>query len=208
MMVFMAVATVSLVLAMKLPSYYRHARCEAEVSVRDHEVADRHVAVRPELSILLLCGGVLPAWYVTENLFFTLFVLLLAVAAYVDWMTTWIPDVLIFSLSWTVLLSGLPVASGLIPLPGAWAMLAPALMLNGLTALRRQPPALASGDLYLLPATGAWLSPESALLCLLASLLLSCFVGRYREEVPFITVLYPVFMVFSLCGVHFFWFSG
>lgn len=206
MLMLIGVVVVSFLLALKLPAYYLHARWEAEASVRSYESADRHVAVRPFLSIVLLCGGVLPAWYLTESLSFTLFVLLLAVAAYVDWMTTWVPDLLIFALSWMVLLGGLSTTSGLVPLPGAWAMLVPALMLNGLTALRRQPPALASGDLYLLPAAGAWLPPESALVCFLVSLLLSSVVGRFRKEVPFITILYPVFMVFSLCGDHFSWF--
>lgn len=206
MMVFIVVALVSLLLAVVLPTCYARAKRSAEASLIGRNEPQQAVAVRPVLSALLLCGGVLPSWYMTANLPFTLFVLLLAMTAYVDWMTTWVPDLLIFAMPWVVLTGGLTMHSVPFLLVGGAAMLVPALILNGISVMRGQSPALASGDLYVLPAIGIWLTPESAVLCFFISLFLSIPIGRYRQGVPFITVIYPVFMVFSLCGVHFSWF--
>lgn len=201
MLIFTGVLILALMLAFNLPVMYAGARLSAEQSCADTQGYPVAARTRPLLAALLLCGGVLPAWIITGSPLFALFVLLLASAAYIDCLTQWVPDVLIFALSWVALwaqLTGNP--DPVIPLSGAVVMLAPALILNVITWLRRQPSAIASGDLYVLPAVGVWLPPEWSGICLLLSLGLTALAGRYVEDVPFITVLYPVFMGVSLCG--------
>lgn len=189
----------SLMLAFNLPALYAGARvAAAESRVEDYPDVAR---IRPILAAVLLCGGVIPIWMLTHSPALVVFVLLLGSAAYIDCVTQWVPDLLIFLLSWLALTALIPGGPDALPvLAGAAVMLIPALVLNLITWLRSQPPALATGDLYVLPAIGAWLTPELSGVCLGASLLLTAVVGRYVRGVPFITVLYPVFVVVLLCG--------
>lgn len=189
----------SLMLAFNLPALYAGARIAATES--GAEAYPDVARIRPFLAVVLLCGGVFPAWMLTHSPAVALFVLLLGSAAYIDCVTQWVPDLLIFLLSWLALTALLPGGPDALPaLAGAAVMLLPALLLNLITWLRAQPPALASGDLYVLPAIGAWLTPEWSGACLATSLLLTAVAGRFVRGVPFITVLYPVFVVVLLCG--------
>ncbi|MDI9280078.1 prepilin peptidase [Pantoea sp. EABMAA-21] len=201
MLIIPAVLIFSLMLAFNLPALYASARIAAEASAAETQAYPDVAPIRPLLAAMMLCGGVFPAWLMTHNPAFVLFVLLLASAAYIDCVTQWVPDLIIFLLSWLSLTTLLPGGSDAIPaLTGAAVMLLPALLLNLITWLRSQPPALASGDLYVLPAIGAWLTPTWSGACLAMSLVLTAIAGRFVRGVPFITVLYPVFVAVSLCG--------
>lgn len=203
MLIIPVVLIFSLLLAFNLPGLYASAQLGAESSVAEKQAYPEVAPIRPLLAAVILFGGVLPAWLMTHNPAFVLFVLLLGSAAYIDCVTQWVPDLLIFLLSWIALTTLLPEASNAIPtLVGAAVMLLPALLLNLITWLRSQPPALASGDLYVLPAIGAWLTPTLSGACLVMSLVLTAAVGRFVQGVPFITVLYPVFVAISLCGAQ------
>ncbi|SFF37877.1 Type IV leader peptidase family protein [Kosakonia radicincitans] len=201
MLIIPAVLIFSALLAFNLPALYAGARRAAEASTAETQAYPEAAPIRPLLAGMLLCGGVLPAWILTHNPTFTLFVLLLGSAAYIDCVTQWVPDLLIFLLSWLALTTLLPGGPDAVPeLTGAAVMLLPALLLNLITWLRSQPPALASGDLYMLPAIGVWLAPSWSGACLAMSLVLTAIAGRFVRGVPFITVLYPVFVAVSLCG--------
>ncbi len=202
MLIIPAVLIFSAMLAFNLPALYAGARLAAETSTADAQAYPQVAPIRPFLAAVLLCGGVLPAWLLTHNTAFVLFVLLLGSAAYIDCVTQWVPDLLIFLLSWLALTTLLPGGPDAVPaLTGVAVMLLPALLLNLITWLRSQQPALATGDLYVLPAIGAWLTPSWSGACLVVSLLLTAIAGRFVRGVPFITVLYPVFVAVSLCGV-------
>ncbi|WP_226020156.1 A24 family peptidase [Serratia symbiotica] len=190
----------SLMLAYATPTLYERARQSAAQSHRTTDGWENPIRIRSCLAILLLGGGMLSVALVSSNPVFTLFVLLLGSAAYIDGVTQWVPDMLIFALSWVALSAVLPGKDPLPPLVGAAVMLLPALTLNLVTAWRSQPPALAAGDLYVLPAVGAWLTPEWAAACLGGSLVLAAIAGKFARSVPFIPILYSVFMVVSLCG--------
>jgi Type IV leader peptidase family. len=201
MLIIPAVLIFSLVLAFNLPALYASARIAAEASAAETQAYPDVAPIRPLLAAVMLCGGVFPAWLMTHNPAFVLFVLLLASAAYIDCVTQWVPDLIIFLLSWLALTTLLPGGADAIPaLTGAAVMLLPALLLNLITWMRSQPPALASGDLYVLPVIGAWLTPTWSGACLAMSLVLTAIAGRFVRSVPFITVLYPVFVAVSLCG--------
>jgi len=201
MLIIPAVLIFSVMLAFNLPALYAGARFAAEASVSETQAYPDAAPIRPLLAAAILCGGVLPAWIMTHNPAYVCFVLLLGSAAYIDCVTQWVPDLIIFLLSWLALTSLLPGDLDAIPaLTGAAVMLLPALLLNLITWLRSQPPALASGDLYVLPAIGAWLTPGGSGACLAMSLILTAIAGRFVQGVPFITVLYPVFVAVSLCG--------
>ncbi|MEN4545963.1 prepilin peptidase [Pantoea agglomerans] len=201
MLIFPAILIFSVMLAFNLPALYAGARIAAEASADETQFYPEVAPIRPLLAAVLLCGGVFPAWLMTHNPAFTLFVLLLGSAAYIDCVTQWVPDLMIFLLSWLALTAILPDSPDAITaLTGAAVMLLPALLLNLITWLRSQPPALASGDLYVLPAIGVWLTPVLSGACLALSLVLTAIAGRFVRGVPFITVLYPVFVVVSLCG--------
>lgn len=203
MLIIPAVLIFSLILAFNLPALYAGARLAAESSAAETQAYPDVAPIRPLLAAVMLCGGAFPAWFLTHNPAFVLFVLLLASAAYIDCVTQWVPDLLIFLLSWLALTTLLPGATDALPaLSGAAVMLLPALLLNLITWLRSQPPALASGDLYVLPAIGAWLNPGWSGVCLAMSLILTAIAGRFVRGVPFITVLYPVFVAVSLCGAR------
>lgn len=201
MLIIPAVLIFSLILAFNLPALYAGARLAAESSAAETQAYPDVAPIRPLLAAVMLCGGVFPAWVLTHNPAFVLFVLLLASAAYIDCVTQWVPDLLISLLSWLALTTLLPGATDALPaVTGAAVMLLPALLLNLITWIRSQPPALASGDLYVLPAIGAWLTPTWSGACLALSLVLTAIAGRFVRGVPFITVLYPVFVAVSLCG--------
>lgn len=201
MLILPAILIFSVMLAFNLPALYAGARIAAETSAAETQAYPEVAPIRPLLAVVLLCGGVLPAWLMTHNPAFTLFVLLLGSAAYIDCVTQWVPDLMIFLLSWQALTALLPNRPDAIAaLIGAAVMLLPALLLNLITWIRSQPPALASGDLYVLPAIGVWLTPTLSGACLALSLVLTAIAGRFVRGVPFITVLYPVFVVVSICG--------
>jgi len=201
MLILPAILIFSVMLAFNLPALYAGARIAAETSAAETQAYPEVAPIRPLLAAVLLCGGVLPAWLMTHNPAFTLFVLLLGSAAYIDCVTQWVPDLMIFLLSWLALTALLPDRPDAITaLIGAAVMLLPALLLNLITWIRSQPPALASGDLYVLPAIGVWLTPTLSGACLALSLVLTAIAGRFVRGVPFITVLYPVFVVVSICG--------
>lgn len=201
MLILPAILIFSLMLAFNLPALYAGARIAAEASAAETQAYPEVAPIRPLLAAVLLCGGVLPAWLMTHNPAFTLFVLLLGSAAYIDCVTQWVPDLMIFLLSWLALTALLPDSPDAItPLSGAAVMLLPALLLNLITWIRSQPSALATGDLYVLPAIGVWLTPAWSGACLALSLVLTAIAGRFVRGVPFITVLYPVFVMVSLCG--------
>lgn len=201
MLILPAILIFSVMLAFNLPALYAGARIAAGTSAAETQAYPEVAPIRPLLAVALLCGGVLPAWLMTHNPAFTLFVLLLGSAAYIDCVTQWVPDLMIFLLSWLALTALLPDRPDAITaLIGAAVMLLPALLLNLITWIRSQPPALASGDLYVLPAIGVWLTPTLSGACLALSLVLTAIAGRFVRGVPFITVLYPVFVVVSICG--------
>lgn len=201
MLIFPVVLFFAVMLAFNLPALYASARLAADVSHTEGQAYPEVAPIRPFLAAVLLGGGVIPAWLLTHNPGFVLFVALLGSAAYIDCVTQWVPDLLIFLLSWLALTTLLPGCPDAIPaLAGAAVMLLPALLLNLITWLRSQPPALASGDLYVLPAVGAWLTPTLSGVCLAISLVLTAIAGRFVRGVPFITVLYPIFVAVSLCG--------
>lgn len=203
MLIVLSVVIFALLLAFKLPFFYERAKISAIQSQAATTKEGKTARPQPFLAVVLVCGGVLPAWLMTHNPFFTMFVLLLGSGAYIDCVTQWVPDVLIFALSWGALCAMLPAAlNAQQVLMGAAVMLIPVLALNLVAMLRAQPLALASGDLYVLPAIGAWLTPGSSALCLATSLALAMLSGRYVRGVPFITVLYPVFVGVSLCAVR------
>ncbi|MCX8963108.1 prepilin peptidase [Erwinia psidii] len=201
MLIILGVLIFSLMLAFNLPVLYTSARLGAAESCADTTADLGVVRIRPFLAVLILCGGVIPAWVMTHNPLLAFFVLLLGSAAYIDSMTQWVPDVLIFILSWVSLIALLPGQfDALGVLAGAVVMILPAIALNLITWRRSQPTAFASGDLYVLPATGVWLAPEWAGVCMAISLTLTLIASRYVRGVPFITVLYPVFVVVAICG--------
>lgn len=201
MLIFPAILIFSVMLAFKLPALYAGARIAAEASASETQLYPEVAPIRPLLAAVLLCGGVIPTWLMTHNPAFALFVLLLGSAAYIDCTTQWVPDQMIFLLSWLALTAILPDSpDAMTALIGAAVMLLPALLLNLITWIRSQPPALASGDLYVLPAIGVWLTPTLSGTCLALSLVLTAIAGRFVRGVPFITVLYPVFVVVSICG--------
>ncbi|PUW01528.1 prepilin peptidase [Cronobacter sakazakii] len=201
MLIFPGILLFSVMLAFFLPAIYTGARIAASESCAEADGYPLDARIRPLLAALLICGGVFPVWFLTGNTWFVAFVLLLGTAAYIDCITQWVPDLLIFLLSWVALAGTLPgVPDSLLTYAGAAVMLLPALLLNLITWLRSQPPALASGDLYVLPAIGTWLTPQMSGVCLALSILLTAVVGRFVRGVPFVTVLYPIFVVVFLCG--------
>nr|EKM0439572.1 prepilin peptidase [Cronobacter turicensis] len=201
MLIFPGLLLFSVMLAFFLPAIYTGARIAASESCAEADGYPLDARIRPLLAALLICGGVFPVWFLTGNTWFVAFVLLLGTAAYIDCITQWVPDLLIFLLSWVALAGTLPgVPDSLLTYAGAAVMLLPALLLNLITWLRSQPPALASGDLYVLPAIGTWLTPQMSGVCLALSILLTAVVGRFVRGVPFVTVLYPIFVVVFLCG--------
>jgi len=201
MLIVPFVVIFALFLAFNLPKFYQRAKVSVARSCADTLGEANTTRAYPCLAIILLIGGVLPAWLITHSPAFTFFVLLLGSAAYIDFVVQWVPDVLIFGLTWGALCAVLPQGADVLSaLAGAAVMLVPVLTLNFITALRAHPPAMASGDLYVLPALGVWLTPNSAAVCLAASLVLAMLIGKYVRVVPFIAVLYPVFMGVSLCA--------
>lgn len=201
-MMALGVVIISVLLAFNLPVIYESARLAAEESCRDSLGEPAKRTVKPLLAVTLLNIGVMPTWIITHNPALTIFIVVLACGAYIDYITRWVPDVLIYVLIWIALVALLPGMREVSPaLISAAIMLIPALLLNVIAWLLSRTTAIASGDLYILPSVGVWLAPEWAAVCMGISLSLTLVASRYVRGVPFITVLYLVFVVVAICGV-------
>lgn len=202
MLIALGVLIFSVVLAFNLPVIYHSARLAAEESCAESSNEPIKVSVKPLLAVLMLSIGVIPTWMITHNPALTLFVMVLGCSAYIDYITRWVPDVLIFALSWIALLALLPEKGEVSPaLISAAMMLIPALLINTIAWFLSRTTALASGDLYVLPSIGVWLAPEWAAVCMGITLSITLIASRYVRSVPFITALYPVFIMVAICGV-------
>lgn len=202
MVIAIVVVIFSLLLAFNLPVIYQVARLAAEESCAESPNEPVKGSVKPLLAVLLHSSGVIPTWIITHNPALTLFVMVLGCSAYIDYVTRWVPDVLIFALTWIALIALLLGKREVSPeLISAAVMLIPALLLNAIAWLLSRTIAFASGDLYVLPSIGIWLAPEWAAICMGISLSLTLIASRFVRDVPFITALYPVFVVVAICGV-------
>lgn len=201
MLIIFGVVLLSILLSSCLPFLYQSARVNVAKSHEELKLSPCVVHRNPFLAVLLLSGGMLPLWTMTHSPGLAIFVMLLGSAAYIDYITQWVPDVLIFGLAWVALITIIPSQPDLISsLSGAAIIILPALMLNLINWLRSQPAVFASGDLYLLPSLGVWLAPQSSGICIAISLIIAVAVNFYVREVPFITVIYPVFVGVIICG--------
>ncbi|WP_157861756.1 prepilin peptidase [Erwinia tasmaniensis] len=193
----------SLVLAFNIPTLYQGAK----VSVVENNIyfskQDNSVSIKPFFATFIICAGVVPCWLVSHSYGLTFFIALFGSAAYIDYVTRWVPDILIFALSWIALSTVMPGEFDAAPvLVSAAVMVIPCLVVNVIAIMRCQRPALASGDIYLLPAIGVWLRPEWGAACLVTSFLLAGLGGLRYQNIPFVTVIYPVFVVAVICNAQ------
>ncbi|TNV16089.1 hypothetical protein FH968_19805 [Buttiauxella sp. B2] len=133
----------------------------------------------------------------THSLVLCGFVLILAVAAYIDKVCEWVPDWVIYGALWySVAFHHTNVNQSLI---SSGLILVFPLLLNFVEWLRNKKYLIASGDIYLLPSIGWWVQPEYAFALCGVAYLLACVVGKVFKTVtvPFIPFLSLIFIAYK-----------
>ena len=134
-----------------------------------------------------------------STLILTAFMILFAIAAYIDALCRWVPDVLIYSMVW-ISAFGLN-QSFQDSLVSAVLFCIPAALLYLITYIKDRKGSFASGDCYLFPVIGIWIQPEYAALVMMIGIGVALISSRFMKDVPFLTCVFPVFIGEQLCEI-------
>ncbi|ENG4975169.1 prepilin peptidase [Escherichia coli] len=134
----------------------------------------------------------------SENMLLSSFCFILAVAAYTDLSSRWIPDIAIYTL---LVLSMLSLhKSDLIP--SLWSVLLylfPALFISAYGLLVKKKSLIATGDYYVIPSIGVMVLPEHASGLMLANFIIVIAISHWIQKIPLVTVAYFSFTGYQLC---------
>ncbi|EGH9360820.1 prepilin peptidase [Salmonella enterica] len=147
-------------------------------------------------AIIFSCSAVI--FYMSGDFYLLIFMTLLAVVAYTDLFTRWVPDPLIYLL----LACSVYVASQYDVAIHLWAMffyIMPAILLNLTFRIYKKKYVIASGDFYVFPAIGLMLAPEHAAIVMFLNLVFILFISPFFTSIPLITVSFFSFAGYQLC---------
>lgn len=153
----------------------------------------------PFVSVLLFMSVML-IYILTDNLYLSIFVFAFAFVAYTDLVMRWVPDILIYSMAWISFLGFTkPIGEGIL---GIALFCIPAIVIYLYSYISSRDKCIASGDWYVIPSVGLWLSPDIAASYMAVCLILVAFTCRYTKDVPFLACLFPVFVGGQLCELY------
>lgn len=153
----------------------------------------------PFVSVLMFMSVIL-IYILTDNLYLSVFVFAFACVAYTDLVMRWVPDILIYSMIWISLLGFTkPIDEGLLSIA---LFCLPALVIYLVSYISNRGKCIASGDWYVIPSVGLWLSPDIAASYMAVCIILVAITCRYTKDVPLLACLFPVFVGGQLCEFY------
>lgn len=134
----------------------------------------------------------------SASMLLSTFCFILAVVAYTDISTRWIPDPAIYALL-AVSMFSLHNVDLILPLWSVVFYLIPAVMISACGYIRKKETWIASGDYYVFPSVGLMVLPEYAAGLMLINLSIVVILSRWVQKVPLVTVAYFTFLGYQLC---------
>lgn len=136
----------------------------------------------------------------SNNLYLSIFVFTFALLAYTDYVLRWVPDILIYLMLWISFIGiSKPLEMGLLSIA---LFCLPALVVFLYSYFRNRDRCIASGDWYVFPSIGLWLSPDTAASYMAVCIVLVAIASRYTRDVPLLAWLFPVFVGGQLCELY------
>lgn len=200
MVIIIFFVAASLLTAYLLPVFYAQTLSTIQKSIEAESQKKITLIPKPLAAVVIQLAGVLPLTYIGASKALVFYVMVLGIAAYIDYVAKWVPDIVIYALLWISLLGGLN--EGLSPVPviiNLMIVIMPLVIINLAQRIYNGHWAFASGDLYALPTVTIWLSPEVSIYIATATLAVSLVLGRVVKEIPFITLYYFAFIAGVLC---------
>lgn len=198
---FVVVVIFALILSSKFPLIYASVKAEVISGGKTLENEKREVGGNCAYALSCLLPSMI-IYYLSQDVWLSCLMILLGIVAYTDLMARWVPDCLIYAISWVSLMSGSNhnIEEGILSVV---LFVLPVALFQAIAFIRQGTGSIASGDFYLFPPIALWLSPEYSALVMLVSLGGAIIVSRFVKEVPFITCLFPVFMGYQICALCF-----
>lgn len=188
----------SFIIAQLTPLVYKMKRADAitqnELLLREESNIKKHNIFS---LVIFLCPLLLLHLSGNTNLFY--FSLLMAIGAYTDLSTRWIPDPVIYLL---LALSLLSIDKS--DVTQYWGMvfyLLPVILLNIFCRIFKGGYVIASGDMYIFPSVGLMVSPEHASELMALNLVFCVIISRWVKQIPLVTVAYFTFIGYQLCAL-------
>lgn len=191
---------IALYYSQRLLIIYRNLKKNAIVQAKAlSDEPDKETAYPICAVIMFSCS--VSMFSLTDNVVLSVFILLLAAAAYADMATRWIPDVLIYLL---IAVSLFDVDKHNIVLRGLGCVffIVLPLVLNLYGYLKTKTFWIASGDFYVFFALGFWIQPEYSAAIMLMALLIGAWLMRFCHGVPLVTCVFPFFIGYKLCEAY------
>lgn len=186
----------SYVFVISLPDIYLKQKKAVIDQVNELQNDKDEVGSFQYLSLLMFLTPVV-IYSFTDDVGLSIFCFILAIAAYTDLTTRWIPDMLSYLLISCAVYNSAengPVLSAL----SVVLFIAPALMLSAVSYVRSKSVVIASGDYYIFPSVGLMVSPEYSAFVMLTTLAISYSLKKVTTHAPLVTILYFVFILFQI----------
>lgn len=198
---FVVVVIFALILSSKFPLIYANVKAGVISGGKTLEKEKREVGGNCAYALSCLLPSMI-IYYLSQDLWLSCLMILLGIVAYTDLMARWVPDCLIYAISWVSLMSGSnhSIEEGILSVV---LFVLPVALFQAIAFIRQGTGSIANGDFYLFPPIALWLAPEYSALVMLVSLGGAIIVSRFVKEVPFITCLFPVFMGYQICALYF-----
>jgi len=180
-----------------IPGIYFRRREGAMIQMQELSKEENEVKRYPLIAFAIFsCPAIV--YSLTGDITLSLFCIVLAVTAYTDFCTRWIPDIAIYILLAISIFEAGP-REDITSLFGCAFFVLPAFLLNAYGLLVKNKVWIASGDFYIFPSVGLMVLPEHASALMIFTLLITSILNQWIRAVPLITVLYVIFSGYLLC---------
>jgi prepilin signal peptidase PulO-like enzyme (type II secretory pathway) len=171
-------------------------------------IADSHnlsqdknqVTKQPLMAMLFMSMPFIFYVYILNQPILFFYLLALSVAAYVDYVSKWVPDFLIYMCTWLSFI-GVSVSGSelslLLGLQSAMLLVAVMLLTNLVLKYKCHSIAFGTGDIYMVSSLGLWILPVYAIPYLLVAYLAAIiFAYKKHSTISFIPYLYFAFILY------------
>ncbi|CZV48502.1 prepilin peptidase [Enterobacter hormaechei] len=195
-----ALAVVGKLFADYLPYVYQTVKMKVIEDNKLLESEELKTNSYPLVSVLMFMSAII-VYILTDNLYLSFFVFAFACVAYTDLVMRWVPDILIYLLAWISLIDFTKsIDEGILSIV---MFCLPALVIYLYTYVINRHKCISSGDWYVIPSVGLWLSPDLAASYMAVCIIMVAITSRYTKDVPLLTCLFPVFVGGQLCEFYY-----
>jgi len=191
-----ALAVLGKLFADHLPFIYQLVKVRVIADNKSLEAEVLKSESHPVVLIIMLMPVIL-IFVITKNIYLSIFVFAFALLAYSDYILRWVPDVLIYFMLWISFFGFTKqIGEGILSIS---LFCLPALIIYTYSYVSSREKCIASGDWYVFPSVGLWLSPSTAASYMAVCIVLVAIVSKYTRDVPLLACLFPVFVGGKLC---------